>query len=74
MKPVCMARSFAAGLSPIDSEGEGLLTALAAHFSSQFKNVRRPLAFSPNHHTPDPGALNAKAKNAATARNANATR
>jgi signal transduction histidine kinase len=37
---ICMARSLAAGLSPIESEGDGLLTALidlAAHFSSQFK-------------------------------------
>jgi len=37
---ISMARSLATGLSPIDSEGEGLLTALAdlaAHFSSQFE-------------------------------------
>ena len=37
---ISMARSLAAGLSPIETEGEGLLTALAdlaAHFSSQFK-------------------------------------
>ncbi len=35
-----MARGLAAGLSPIEAEGEGLLTGLtdlAAHFSSQFK-------------------------------------
>jgi signal transduction histidine kinase len=37
---IAMARGLAAGLSPIETEGEGLLTALAdlaAHFSSQFK-------------------------------------
>jgi signal transduction histidine kinase len=37
---ISMARGLAAGLSPIETEGEGLLTALgdlAAHFSSQFK-------------------------------------
>jgi signal transduction histidine kinase len=37
---IVMARSLAAGLSPIETEGEGLLTALgdlAAHFSLQFK-------------------------------------
>jgi len=35
-----MARGLATGLSPIDTEGEGLLTALsdlASHFSEQFK-------------------------------------
>ncbi|MGA3170315.1 MAG: sensor histidine kinase [Chthoniobacteraceae bacterium] len=37
---IYMARGLAGGLSPIDTEGEGLLTALtdlAKHFSSQFK-------------------------------------
>jgi len=37
---IAMARSLAAGLAPIETEGEGLLTALAdlaAHFSLQFK-------------------------------------
>jgi signal transduction histidine kinase len=37
---ISMARSLAAGLSPIETEGEGLLTALsdlASHFSTQFK-------------------------------------
>jgi signal transduction histidine kinase len=37
---ISMARGLATGLSPIDTEGEGLLTAmtdLAAHFSEQFK-------------------------------------
>ncbi|MGA3171934.1 MAG: sensor histidine kinase [Chthoniobacteraceae bacterium] len=37
---ISMARGLAVGLSPIESEGEGLLTALtalAAHFSSQFE-------------------------------------
>jgi signal transduction histidine kinase len=37
---ISMARSLAAGLSPIETEGEGLLTALtdlAAHFSDHFK-------------------------------------
>jgi signal transduction histidine kinase len=37
---IAMARSLAAGLSPIETEGEGLLTALAdlaAHFSHQFQ-------------------------------------
>jgi signal transduction histidine kinase len=37
---ITMARGLAAGLSPIDTGGEGLLTALtdlAGHFSSQFK-------------------------------------
>jgi signal transduction histidine kinase len=37
---ISMARGLAAGLSPIETEGEGLLTALtdlAAYFSSQFK-------------------------------------
>ena len=37
---IFMARGLAAGLSPIETEGEGLLTALtdlASHFSSQFK-------------------------------------
>jgi signal transduction histidine kinase len=37
---ISMARGLATGLSPIETEGEGLLTALtdlAAHFSSQFK-------------------------------------
>ncbi len=37
---ISMARGLAAGLSPIETEGEGLLAALtdlAAHFSSQFK-------------------------------------
>jgi signal transduction histidine kinase len=37
---IAMARGLAAGLSPIETEGEGLLTALnglAEHFSDQFK-------------------------------------
>jgi signal transduction histidine kinase len=37
---ISMARGLAAGLSPIETEGEGLLTALtdlASHFSNQFK-------------------------------------
>ena len=37
---ICMARGLAAGLSPIETEGDGLLTALsdlATHFSTQFK-------------------------------------
>lgn len=37
---ISMARGLAAGLSPIDTEGEGLLAALndlAAHFTGQFK-------------------------------------
>jgi len=37
---ISMARGLAMGLSPIETEGDGLLTALtdlAAHFSSQFK-------------------------------------
>ncbi len=37
---ISLARGLAAGLSPIETEGEGLLTALgdlAGHFSSQFK-------------------------------------
>jgi signal transduction histidine kinase len=41
---ISMARGLAAGLSPIETEGDGLLTALgdlAAHFSSQFKVVCR---------------------------------
>ncbi len=39
---ISMARGLAAGLSPIDTEGEGLLSALAdlaSHFSTQFKVV-----------------------------------
>jgi signal transduction histidine kinase len=37
---ISMARGLAAGLSPIETEGEGLITALgelASHFSTQFK-------------------------------------
>jgi signal transduction histidine kinase len=41
---ISMARGLAAGLSPIDTEGEGLLTALtdlASHFCTQFKVICR---------------------------------
>jgi len=41
---ISMARGLAAGLSPIETEGEGLLNALgdlAAHFSAQFKVLCR---------------------------------
>jgi signal transduction histidine kinase len=44
---ISMARGLAAGLSPIETEGEGLLTALgdlSAHFSAQF-NVRCSFAY-----------------------------
>ncbi len=47
---ISMARGLAAGLSPIETEGEGLLTALAdlaAHFSSQFNVACRFLFEEP---------------------------
>jgi signal transduction histidine kinase len=55
---IAMARGLAAGLSPIETEGEGLLTALnglAEHFSDQFK-IGCQFSFDEPVLIHDPGA------------------
>jgi len=55
---IAMARGLAAGLSPIETEGEGLLTALndlAEHFSTQF-HVSCGFSFDEPVLIPDPAA------------------